>query len=167
MNILGPLGPTPSANVSTVRLDPEQPEQRGEVFEPVSDPLILEMLEHVKQFYFIDDKADNIFDSEIKNMPRVVQFLLNRQIQRLSELNPLEERPDKPAPTVYLEDRVLGFEEYAQGSWRLDNVFEADTDRLEQMRRGRIFQTGKRCRGARAGNGKSWNCMCRQCCSRC
>lgn len=127
-------------------LDPEFPDQRSQIFEPVSDPLILEMLEHVKQFYFIENRTENIFHSEINKMWFFVRWALQQKIQNLQKKNPLEQRPNKPETTFLINGESLTIEQIESEFRPLENYFETDPEKLEQIKKGQIYQKNKRCK---------------------
>jgi hypothetical protein len=120
--------------------------KRREVYQPISDPLTLELLEFIKDFYFIQNKTKSILSYHEKNSSFLSKYISNIAIKRLRKKIKFQERSNKESECFLINGKYVSIQEYRNKEWDLDNVFEADEDKLDIMRSNDIFKINKRCK---------------------
>jgi hypothetical protein len=119
---------------------------RREVFQPIQDPIIRELMYYVKDFYFLGDNTDNVLKTEIDKMKFYYRGPLNMKLKRDRKNLVLNEDPNRLGSVVLINGEEIPFETYKEKYWDLPNLFEKNRDTFNHIKRKSIFQREERCK---------------------
>ena len=112
----------------------------------MTDQLTLQLMEYVKEFYFVQDNTSNLFDIEDPSTSKLFKFFSNLVISVIQEKMEFVQRDNRIPDSLFLENKYVSFEEYESRSWELENIFETNAAKLDQIKKNRIYQMEKRCK---------------------
>ena len=102
-------------------------------------------MDYAKEFYFIQDKTENILKTDLHRKFKRSNWLFKNFIDRLYKHVSMDEREGKEEITVQVNDSQIPFTEFINGNYKIDSCFEKNENQLELIKKGSLFQQDQRC----------------------